>query len=231
MIFLLLVMPFAALSPAHAQSGGIQVAPVMVTMTGERNISSLRVRNGRERPVSFEIDAYAWSQRDGREILVPTNALLVAPGVFEIPAHGEQVVRLGVPAPVADTEVAYRIVLRELPTARASGAMVGFTLEMSLPVFLTPMGARSEIETHLETRQGIQVMTITNAGHSHAQILALEDSQTGSLDAPRYLLAGASVDIPLPLEARALRLRTADLGGAHDERILHADRAPSLLLR
>jgi hypothetical protein len=42
-LFVLAVAPMAALTPAHAQTGGIQVAPVMVEMSQERNFASLRL--------------------------------------------------------------------------------------------------------------------------------------------------------------------------------------------
>lgn len=218
-LFLLLVTPL--LSPtAQAQTGGIQVAPVMVAMSTERGISSLRVRNGRERAVAFEIDAYVWRQDNGRDVLTPTQSLIVAPGVFEIPAGGEQVVRLGVQAPDGETEHAYRIVLRELPPARGEGVLLGFTLEMSLPVFVVPVGAHARMDTQIAG----DTLQLTNTGQAHLQISSIEDMDGGRLEAPRYLLAGASAAIPLPPRARMIRLRATDVAGVQMERIVDVSR-------
>ena len=53
---------------------------------------------------------------------------------------------------------------------------------------------------------------------------AVEAAETGAVQAPRYLLAGASAEIPLPRNARTIRLVSADIGGAEVERIIHVGR-------
>lgn len=222
-LFLLLVGPIMAIGPAaHAQTaGGIQVAPVMLAMSAERNITSLRVRNTRQRAVSFEVDVYAWTQVDGRDVLTASPDLLVAPGVFEIPAGGEQVVRLGVVNTAPNTERAFRIILRELPSPRRDGAALGFTLEMSLPVFITPPQARGELETRVERRVTGPVLLVANIGQTHVQVAGLDVADGAPIPSPRYLLAGARAEIPLPPQARTLRLRTAEIGRAPTERVVH----------
>lgn len=225
-MFLLLVTPVLAAPPALAQSqaGGIQVAPVLVAMSTERGISSLRVRNGRNRPVAFEVDAFVWRQENGQDVLTPTSSLIVAPGVFEIPADGEQVVRLGVQAHDVDTEQSYRIVLREIPPARANGVVLGFSLEMSLPVFVVPVGAHGQMETQVIG----DTLHLTNAGRAHIQISSIEDLDGGALESPRYLLAGASAAIPLPPRARTIRLRATDVANVQMERIVDVTRQDRL---
>jgi fimbrial chaperone protein len=226
-LFVLAVAPMAALTPAHAQTGGIQVAPVMVEMSQERNFASLRVRNGRSQPAAFEADVYVWRQIDGDDVLSPTDALLAAPGVFEIAPGGEQVVRLAVPRPDPGRELSFRLLLRELPTQRADGARLGFTLEMSLPVFVTPANARAELTSHTEPRPLGTGLILTNGGTAHAQILSLDDVESGALAAPRYLLAGASAEIALSARTRAVRMRVSQPGGGHMERIVQIDAADS----
>src|SRR5262245_57997214 len=108
-------------TPAVAQSGGIQIAPVLVSMTPQRPISSLRIRNGRSDPVAFEVDAFRWTQVDGQDRLTPAPDLIVAPGVFEIAPGGDQLLRVGLRRPATDRETAYRLVLRELPREHESG--------------------------------------------------------------------------------------------------------------
>lgn len=222
-LFLLMVLPMAAIAPADAQTGGIQVAPVMMTLSGEQSIASLRMRNGRSRPVAFEVDVYAWSQNNGQDELTPTQDVIVAPSIFEIAAGSEQVVRLGVRAPLQDTERSYRLILRELPMQRPSGSVLGFTLEMSLPVFVTPVGAAPSLQTRTETRGDVRTIVLSNTGHAHLQLSSVEDMDSGALDAPRYLLAGTSAEVLLPANARAVRLRAAEAAGSQTERIVHVE--------
>lgn len=207
----LLVAP----SVAGAQStGGIRVAPVLVSLNPERAISSVRLHNGRASAVSFEVETYTWTQVNGQDQLTPTTALIVAPGVFEIPAGSDQTIRVGVRGADPNVETAFRILLRELPAERQSGVALGFALEMSLPIFVTPRGARAEITSRTDGQQ----LILTNTGRSYSQIALLNGQQR--LNAPRYLLAGASATIELPAQAPAIQLLEANAGG-QTERTIH----------
>ncbi|MEZ5958915.1 MAG: fimbria/pilus periplasmic chaperone [Hyphomonadaceae bacterium] len=206
---------FMAQNAASAQTGGIRVAPVLVSLTPERAIGSIRLTNGRDTPVSFEVEAYVWSQANGEDQLIPTNTLIVAPAIFEIRAGSEQTVRLGVRDADPTHESAYRILLRELPAERQSGAALGFALEMSLPVFVTPRGAAADITTHVDGQR----LTLTNTGNSFAQIALLSGEQR--LDAPRYLLAGSSATIEISTRGGPLRLVEASALGQRNEHVIH----------
>jgi len=188
---LLAVAVIAAPSVASAQTGGIQVAPVLVSLSPQQTIDSIRMRNGRTRPVSFEVEAYLWSQVNGEDVLTRTSLLIVAPGVFEIPANGEQTIRIGARRQAA-SEQSYRILLRELPSEEHTGVALGFSLEMSLPVFMTPPGAAANVTSRVDGNTVI----LTNSGSSYAQIRLVQNNQ--HLDAPRYLLAGSSATVELP---------------------------------
>ncbi len=222
-LVVLMVAPIVALTPAQAQTGGIQVAPVMMVLRGDDNIASLRLRNGRDRAVAFEIDVYTWRQENGEDVLTPTQDLLVAPGVFEVEAQSEQVIRLGVVAPRADAERAYRLIMRELPARRQGGSVLGFALEMSLPVFVAPEGAQASLRTRVAQSDQGRVLRVSNDGAAHIQLSAVEDMDSGRLDAPRYLLPGSSAEIPLPLAARTIRIRAADANGSQTERLVHVE--------
>ena len=221
-LFTLLVLPMVALSTAHAEAaGGIQIAPVMVALSANHHISSLRLRNGRDRAVSFEADVYAWSQDRGEDVLTPTRDVLISPGVFEVPAGHEQIVRLGVATSGGGAERAYRLVLRELPAPLPRSNALGFTLEMSLPVFITPVGARPDLLSRIEPSGGAPRLLLCNQGSAHLQILSVADPHSGALQAPRYLLAGAAAQIALGPETQSIQLNTADIVGAHTLRTIN----------
>lgn len=204
----------AAPNVAGAQTaGGIRVAPVLVSLSPERAIGSVSLHNGRASAVSFEVEAFTWTQVNGQDQLTPTTTLIVAPGVFEIPAGQEQTLRLGVRNADPNVETAFRILLRELPAERQSGVALGFALEMSLPIFVTPRGARAEIASRTEGQQ----LILTNTGRSYSQIALLNGQQR--LDAPRYLLAGASATIELPAQALNLQLHQANASGQTERTI------------
>ena len=215
--FFLALALFATPGVAMAQSQGIQVAPVLVSLSPEHAIDSIRLRNGRSRAVAFEVEAYAWSQVDGQDRLTPTNELIVAPGVFEIAANSAQTVRLGVrDSNGGESERAYRILLRELPRQEQTGAALGFTLEMSLPVFVTPRGAQANLISRTEGGR----LVLTNSGSSFAQISILQTSQQ-RIPSPRYLLAGSSAAVAIPAQTSTLRLIATTGDGQHSERTIH----------
>jgi len=217
------IAALAFAGPAHAQTGGIQVAPVVVEMTPERSFGSVRVRNARARSTAFEIDVYAWTQVNGEDVLTPTDALIVAPGVFEMAPGAEQVVRVGAIAPGRERETAFRIILRELPTQSTSGARLGFTLEMSLPVFVTPDGAEASV---MASPEAGSMLTVANVGAAHARMISVEGVNTGAVEAPRYLLAGAEAALTLPPRTREVRMRFYQDGQAA-ERIVQVGDADS----
>jgi len=200
---------------ASAQTGGIRVAPVLVSLSPERAIGSVRLNNARPAPVSFEVDAFIWTQEDGVDVLTPTTSLIVAPAVFEIPAGGEQTIRLGVRGAPPNTEVAYRILLRELPTDQQNGVALGFALEMSLPIFLTPRGAQANLTSEVQGGH----LILSNTGNSFTQIALTSGQQR--LNAPRYLLAGSSATIELPSQSAPVQLMHANASGQHNERTIH----------
>jgi len=214
---LLAVAVIAAPSVASAQTGGIQVAPVLVSLSPQQTIDSIRMRNGRTRPVSFEVEAYLWSQVNGEDVLTRTSLLIVAPGVFEIPANGEQTIRIGARRQAA-SEQSYRILLRELPSEEHTGVALGFSLEMSLPVFMTPPGAAANVTSRVDGNTVI----LTNSGSSYAQIRLVQNNQ--HLDAPRYLLAGSSATVELPASPRAIQLIASGAGGQRSERTIDVGR-------
>jgi len=228
-LFLLFIAPFALIGAAQAQNGGIQVSPVLVAMSAEHNITSLRVRNGRDSPIAFEAEVYSWTQTNGQDVLIPSADIIVAPGVFEIAAGGEQIVRLGVLAANAHQERAFRIILRELPRVRQGGAVLGFLMELSLPVFIAPANARGALEARIEQRGEETVLILANTGRTHTQIAIIPDAQSETLQAPRYLLAGASIEALLPAGVRAVRLVSADIGGLQHEQVIRVRDAASFM--
>lgn len=193
----------AASAPAHAD--GIRVSPVAVAFPASTGVGSVRIENGRDAPVSFQIDLYRWTQEDGRDVLTPTRDLAAAPTVFEIAPGAGRIVRLAL-APArrgAATEQAYRLIARELPSEIAPTSHARIVLELSLPVFATVRGGAA----HMEVRRDGGAVHIRNAGNAHLRLLDLKcEPAIGVVAAPpRYLLAQSGFSRPVPDAATALK--------------------------
>jgi fimbrial chaperone protein len=187
-----------------ASAGTIGVSPVRVTLSDSQKIGSLSVRNDGAEPVTMQMEVLSWSQREGNAVFAATRELLANPPIFTIPAGSSQLVRVGLRrAPDAQRELAYRVILQELPpppNPDLTGARM--TLRISLPVFVSP-----EIEAKpvllwqaARTSQGALKISLSNNGNGHIQIknfkLSLLDSAQPwvTLQSSDYVLAGQSRD-------------------------------------
>jgi fimbrial chaperone protein len=205
----LLPLALSLSPPAAAQTDGVQITPVTISMTAERGVTSMRVRNWRDREISFEASLYGWDQANGADILTQTSAIVAAPSVFSIPAGGEQIVRLGLvqrSRDIPEQEVSYRLLLRELPTLDATGGL-RVQLHMSLPVFVQPRATHIEIAAQRvaddDSRSGV---VITNTGSVHIRLASVTygPGENALERLPRYLLPGRSITRALPSGVEAI---------------------------
>lgn len=206
----------ACLAPqaALAQSIGVQVTPIVIQASPQTGLASFRVHNGHDREVSYQLEAFEWTQVDGESVLTPAPDVVLAPSVFFTPAQSDQIVRLAIPRAAlgGSTERSYRVVLRELPDPNAPATGFRLIVEMSMPVFITPAGARGALAVQ-RTRDddGGPAIRIANTG---AARLNLADAP-GAPDIenlPRYLLAGQSITRSAPRDLTTLQLVALTLG-------------------
>lgn len=216
----LLTLGLSLTPPATAQTDGVQVTPVIVAMAPERGVTSVRVRNWRERETSFEVTVLAWEQRDGADLYTQTDLVVAAPSVFAIPAGAEQIVRLGLthgPGAAPDQEIAYRLLLRELPSPDRGGAGPRMQLQMSLPVFVQPRATHVEIAAQrVADDTALPSIVIANTGSAHIRLGSVtygpNDEPIERL--PRYLLAGSRVTRSLPQGVTAVEVTYVGPGAA-----------------
>ncbi len=203
---------------AFAQPAGILLSPVLVDIPAARGVGQIRVENGRAAAVSFEVDAYRWTQDNGVDVLTPTRDLAVAPSVFELAPSGARIVRIAMaPSVRASTkEASFRLIVRELPPETLSSAGPTILLEMSIPVFATVGGCASALS--LASAPDTQ-LTLVNTGCAHARLLEVGAATLPAAGVPRYLLAGAGFTRAFPEFHDALRVVTAN-ANARTEQVL-----------
>jgi fimbrial chaperone protein len=214
-----------------AESASFGVSPVRAELDSRRPIASFVLRNRAATETVVQVDVAAWRQRDGTDVLEPTDALIATPPIATIPAGGQQVVRVGLrrEADRDATEQAYRLLLEEIPTTTAADFQgMRVTLRMSLPVFVRPAGGgRAALRWQAElSTSGELVVSATNAGNTHAQVATLEvyggeGAAVTSSPLAGYVLAGQRREWRMPLATRpaSLRLRGRTTTGAIDETI------------
>jgi fimbrial chaperone protein len=184
-----------------------------------------------------QVRAFAWRQVGGKEQLLPTRELVVSPPMLDLAAGGRRLVRVLYQGPKAEGEIAYRVVVDELPPSdaqRKSGAVtpgLSFRLRYSLPVFIGAAEAAEKAEeapqlfaTASLLEDGSISFALRNAGQAHAQVARLSYvNQAGQRKVLvpgllGYVLAGSEMIWKLPPG-----LVPAQGGGGHYEAMINGE--------
>jgi fimbrial chaperone protein len=167
----------------------------------------------------------AWSQAEGKDVLTPSEDLVVSPPIFKVAAGASQIVRVGVVRRNdGDRELTYRVFLQEVPEPPAPGTQgVSVALRLGLPVFVMPRASTAPQLAWRAVRDagGVRV-TVTNSGNAHAQLIecrVVRENGTVVAEQPlaAYVLPGSTrswvVKTGSVPSAEKLRLSVQTAGG------------------
>ena len=102
--------------------GSFEVNPIRVDLAPQERSAALTVKNNGAESVVVQVSVLAWSQQDGRDVLSPTNEVLVSPPIATIAPDKEQIIRVGLRrAPDKERELSYRLFLQEVPAPPKPG--------------------------------------------------------------------------------------------------------------
>lgn len=183
-----------AAGSAHAR-GQLQTRQTGVELPAGARAGRLVLANTGDAPVAAQIRVYAWSQNGQDDHLEPSQGLIASPPIVEIPAGGEQLVRLVRPVAAAvDAEMAFRVVVDELP---GDAAEDGVTVRMR---FLIPAFVRASdpAPTTLQCQLDGAALACQNSGGRAAQLGAsrLVDAGGRAVELSKgllgYVLAGST---------------------------------------
>lgn len=172
--FVLSAIVAMAVSP-RGYAGSFGVDPVRLTLPSGARSTSLSLRNHASEPVVVQSEVMAWTQQDGKDVLTPSQDLIVSPPVFKVGPGATQLVRVGLRrAGEPDRELTYRLFLLEVPPPPAPGETgVTTRLRLGLPVFVTPRGNAAPV---LDWRvrkgpHGEVELSLDNRGNAHVQAI------------------------------------------------------------
>lgn len=185
-----------------AWAGLFSVTPVRVYMAPRDRATAITITNEGDEELVMQADVYTWKQKpDGSDDLQLSEDLILSPPIVKIAAHARQVVRLAmISPPAAPDQITYRMVLREIPEARAADKKVQLqiALAFSLPVFITPPGAKRDVSCTATRAAADTVNAVcVNRGRAYAQMrdLTLEGAggaRLASLESAAYILPGTT---------------------------------------
>lgn len=196
-----LLCGWLAVLPAAAST--FNIAPIRAELGVGHRTEALTLTNAEDEPVVVDVRVVAWSQRNGEEQLDETRELLVTPPVLQIPAKGEQIIRVALRREADPVkELTYRVIFEEVPQAAPvtfNGLRVA--LRLSVPVFVAPSHGKAAPDVawdaHVLPDGGLQIAA-TNRGTGHLQISDFDMQWPGVKDGlhgmtSKYVLAGSRI--------------------------------------
>jgi fimbrial chaperone protein len=206
---------------APAAAGQLGISPTRAQLTPQHKVETLTLRNPGAEAIDYQVPVRQWRMdADGHWLLEdvpPGDALAVFPLAFRVPPGEAQVLRVGLlRAPPSGPEVAYRLLIRELPRERAAGEPLALSVlnQLSVPVF----AGQEVLEPGASVDAGSFARNVwTLRVQSRAAHLAPDKATLRLVDAGGhalfeqdvsigYVLAGASLPVSVTLPAQACRL-------------------------
>jgi fimbrial chaperone protein len=225
------------LASAPAAASTFNISPIRVQLGAGHRTEALTLTNAEDAPVVVQVRVVSWSQKDGAEALEDTREVLSTPPVLQIPANGQQVIRVALRRdPDPERELTYRVIFEEVPQAAPqefSGLRVA--LHLSVPIFVAPSQTKANAQVAWQSRwltNGQLELAATNTGNGHLQVTDFEAQFPGSLMplrgvSSKYVLPGSRMSWVLTPPADATRQGAIPIRGHSDQGDFAADVAPS----
>ena len=186
-------------------AGTFRVSPVRLDIGAFAKSGVLTIQNdSTETAVVIQARTVKWTQRDGQDVTVPTNELIVNPPIFTLKPGAQQVVRIGARAAGLTTdinnEIAYRLILGEVPQSPSANFRgVDVALSISIPIFFAgKVIAMNLAPPQINARRdagGKITVEVLNRGSTNFKILKVRlldrvtQQPVAELDELRYVLA------------------------------------------
>ncbi|NNM61603.1 MAG: molecular chaperone [Steroidobacteraceae bacterium] len=170
------LMPVIWLAAAQiAAASTFDISPIRAELSGQHRIQALTLTNVDDAPVVIQMRLVRWSQENGADRLEDTRDLLAAPPVMQIPAHGEQIIRVALRrAPDPSRELSYRVIFQEVPRAAPKNFMgLRIALRLSVPVFVAPAHGKAHARLAWSAQWlpgGKLRLSAANRGTGHIQV-------------------------------------------------------------
>lgn len=173
----LLPLPMALALHGGAGAANLQISPVTISLHAGQGAAGVSLQNLGEAPVYGQVRVYLWEQKDGDDVLTPTQEVVASPPIIQIGPKSSQIIRLVRRAEQAPpTELCYRVLIDEIPHDDGTpNSGVDIRLRYSVPLFALPADERG-VPALLWTvykKDGDWMLRVRNTGVLHAQIGSL----------------------------------------------------------
>ena len=202
--------------PASA-SANFSISPLGIGLTSSGSNATITITNRSNTALRIQATPYAWSQTETNDmVLKPTKQLVVYPTVFTVEPGQARKLRVGTTVPSEATQLAYRLVLEQLPSLQAALAPKGqdavdLRTRLTVPVVLRPSAPPTRsiaIQSATVSKSAVDVV-LTNPGNAHAEVSTIRVHGIGQggkslfdkTGNAWYVLAGATRKFTIPVPA------------------------------
>ncbi len=201
------------LPAAWADAASLQISPVMISLRAGQGATGITMQNMGEAPVYGQVRVYLWEQKNGDDVLTPTQDIVASPPIIQIAPKTSQVIRLVRRSQQPSTaELSYRILIDEIPRDEgAPGSGVDIRLRYSVPMFVLSSDEHGApaLAWSVYRKDNNWMLRVRNRGTLRAQIGALHLANPAGQQfeiAPGlfgYVLAGQLREWRLPTPGEA----------------------------
>jgi fimbrial chaperone protein len=155
-------------------AAAFNITPTQVELTRPGASASVLIRNDSPETLRFRVTAFRWSNSaDGEMVLAETNDVVFFPALFTVTAGQTRRLRVASNAVASERELAYRLILEQLPSEVEAPDKNGVRMltRLNVPVFVIPP-ARTMTTTldGLGVADGHVVFDLRNTGTLHVRI-------------------------------------------------------------
>ena len=208
-------------------AGVFSVTPVRIYMVPKDRAVAVTITNDGDTELIMQADLYLWKQKpDGQDELTLTEDMFLAPPIIKMAPKSRQVVRLARLSPTKSTEqLTYRMIVREIPEAKPAkqDLQLQIALAFSMPVFITPAGAKAKLNCTAERVTADTINAIcenTGNAYSHPTTIQLKNSagdKLASNEIGGYILPNIKRSFSIKREDTPITTGTAKLAVTLDD--------------
>ena len=225
-----LVSLLAVCCALPATASPFSISPVRIYMAPRDRATAITITNDGNEELVMQADLYSWKQKaNGEDDLVLTEDMILSPPILKLAPKSRQVVRLAMlrPRPPGE-QLTYRLIVREIPEVKSTSPdlQLQIALAFSMPVFITPTGAKRNVGCTVERTAPDSVKAICeNTGNAYTQarsfvLTSAAGEKLASSDASGYILPAAKRSFDLKRTGGKIPGGNAKLAVTHDDGVV-----------
>ena len=162
---------------SELRAASLNISPVLIEVREPQRTTNVTLRNTGATKIVGQVRIFAWRQKNGDDVLEPTNAVIGSPPIASIHPNSDYILRIvrDIRTPISGEE-AYRLVIDELPDAAARrNGLLTVTLRYVVPVFFSDQSVQQgRLKWSILHSDGKDYLFARNEGDRRVQLRDLK---------------------------------------------------------